>query len=1182
MKVRTPALMLCIAIALGACSVSLEAATTAEEVELSSSLESALVTPHKPWGSDYAGGKVRALFFVYTGSYAGEWEDTHTRVREAVELGERFDLDAKAVLYCGRAENWAFHGLQLGEQRARKLMEESYDLYVIAGFPMGKLPAEFQYMILKEVADGAGLLACGPGAGEYLAPRREIAPTPSFLTDGIPVLDDKPAGEMVSAYQMAEGRGVWLKYSTQSLTPRPAYSPAAAAAYDYWMLLVGRAALWAASREGDVAIEGVSAEGATISNASDRAMDVRVSFEARRKSDGGTTDIGEQQVSLPPGETTIVAAPIPALRADEYFVDAIARSGRGVEAFGAGEFTVESPYGVEEVTVDGSFVEPGDTIAGTVTLRGELPDDSVLTIRLRDAYDRIVAQQDVAREAGRNEYSAEYQASDLWTNWMRMEALVSRGDQEIELKRTSFSVPIRRQGQFNFVMWDAPMDVLGPYGWREMQKAGYSVSLLGSMSGEGRAKSGSLEACGATVAPYSTRILDPKDENGYMLPVCWNDEPAVSEHVQTIVDRQRHLREMGIFVYSLGDEGVTKGCCVNPACIEAYQRYLADQYETVGALNDSWGSNYASFDDVDLLDRADNMENAARQTAPARWYDRQAFARYNLAQFTARFGAAFREIDPLSKTGFEGTGRFGDDFDTIVGNNDFYGPYPSIVDDIVRSAAPAEMVNSNWMGYAKTGDALSDAAWRMVMKDKNSIWYWMWSGIGSYIGYVRPTLDLWPATEDLTEEMQPVRRGLGDLLMHSEVAHSRIGILYSLPSALSSGLGNSGQFVSAKASHEIWTQLTYELGLDVRYITDEMLANGALSTDEFSVLLLPMTQALGPAQADLIRGFVEDGGTVIADVRPAIYDGHCKPQMPGLLDDLFGISRSGPGSAGEAALAIDGLWGGEALKLDLPKVRVDTEVAAAAAEAAGSAGDTPVLLSNTVGNGRAILLNFQLASAGDSEPGTADARKLLRALYEIGGAQGAIEVASPKGEALPRTETRVWADGDALVFGLWRQMENAWFNPKSGTLAGEPVAARVQLPAEMHVYDLRAGKYLGTADRLDTKLLWGRASFFMALPYEIPQPAVTLGPQDPEPGGVVTASIRMDLPRGAAEQFAVWTEVIDPDGERPLWGQKVAVLEDGRAQVPVLVAHNDRPGTWRVRATELFSGKSAEAAWEVQ
>ncbi|MBM4082654.1 MAG: hypothetical protein FJ278_23310, partial [Planctomycetes bacterium] len=398
---------------------------------------------------------------------------------------------------------------------------------------------------------------------------------------------------------------------------------------------------------------------------------------------------------------------------------------------------------------------------------------------------------------------------------MRAEAALLAGGAEVEMKDASFTVPKRRQGQFNFVMWDAGLDALGFHAWRQMQDAGYNVCLIGSM-GKARKQPAVLAACDASLAPYTTRILDPKDEKGFMQPVCWNDELAAAQHVQTIVDNQKFLREQGIFVYSLGDEGVTKGCCVHPACLAAYRRYLAAQYGAVERLNASWGAQFKSFDEVNLLDTKDNMETATAKTCPPRWYDRQAFARYNLMQFTSRFVKAFKGIDPQALTGFEGTGGFGDDYDALIGINEFYGPYPSIGDDIIRSAASPALVNSNWMGYSKTGDALSDAAWRMVMKGKNSIWFWMWSGIGSWRGYLRPTLDLWPAITDLTEEMRPVRQGLGDLLMRSQMAHSGISVFYSLPSALSSQLEVSNQFIQAQAAHETWTQLTYEIGRDFR------------------------------------------------------------------------------------------------------------------------------------------------------------------------------------------------------------------------------------------------------------------------------------------------------------------------------------------------------------------------------
>ncbi len=1181
----------------------------AREVEEDNSLTTSLVTPHKAWGKGYAGGPVRALFLVYHGPYDGSWSDPGTRMREVVELCERFDLQADAAFFGGSGNGpWEFHGQKLGEERAERLLAKPYQLYVIAGFPMEKLPAKMQYLILEQVVKGAGLLYVNGAPCEYLAPKRLVDPVPAALTQGVPMLGGKTAAETMSAYRLKAGRGVWLKYGAYTLTPGQEFTRRGLAEYDYWMLLVGRAALWAASREGEVEVtvlgdkplrlNRANAAGAEVAltSTAQQPVEALVGLELRRAADGAKTRLAGASVTLAPGQTARVPVTLPRLRAGDYFVDVMVarRDAAGlptdlgrpfpvvarVVAFGAGTLTVESDFGINEVTVNPGFVERGGSVSGKVSLRGTPPAKSVLRLRFCDSYDRVLNRQDLQVNPGQADYAFEYRTDPFATIVMRVEAALIVAGEEVEMKEASFTVPKRRQGQFNFVIWDAPRDVLGYYAWRKLQEVGMNTCLIGSFGPS--AQPPVLRACDASLIPYSTRIMDEKDENGYMKPVCWNDEPAVTKYVQGIVDNQKQLREQGVFTYSLGDEGVTLGCCVHPACLAAYRQYLNAQYGAIEQLNAEWGTNYKSFDDVDLLDHKDNMEEAASKTCFPRWYDRQAFARMNLAQFSHRFGVAYRALDPESHCGFEGTGGFGDDYDAILGANTFYGPYPSIGDDIIRGAAPRELIRSNWMGYSKTGDALSDAAWRMVMKGMDSVWYWMWAGCGSWRGYLSPTLDFWNCTADVAEEMKPVRQGLGDLLLKSKMTHSGIAIFYSVPSALSNHLEPGSGFIAADTTHETWTRLTYDLGLDFRYLTSQMLKSGALDVREFKVLLLPMAQAIGPEEAAAIRRFAQAGGTVIADVRPGIYDGHCKPMTPGVLDDLFGIQRTGRGKASDKPLAVKVHLEGRDLDLNIPQVRLDTDVKPGSAAGLARVGETPVLFVNRVGQGRAILLNCQLLLPQPDDAQAAGVRRLVGALYTAAGLKLAIRSTAPDGGTLPLTETRIWQDGDAQVIGLWRMMQGAWFSPKSGTTAGAPVAVKLTLPSPRHVYDLRAHKYLGNVATVDTKLRWGRANFFLALPYQIKGVDLSLTPSAPAPGTVVTASIRLRVPANVAEKHAVWVEVIDPDGQRPLWGRQVVMLEHGAGKVQFPVAFNEKPGQWKIEATELFSNQSAEAAWTVK
>ncbi|MBI2298846.1 MAG: beta-galactosidase trimerization domain-containing protein [Armatimonadetes bacterium] len=1171
------------------CLASAWAATTPAEVEEDHSLATTLVTPHQDWARGHVAGPIKALFFLYAGSYGGEWDEPGTRLREVVELGQRFDLQADAVYFASGGGGWSFHGGKLGEERAERLLEQPYQLYVISGFPFQQLSARMRYEILAQVVKGAGLIYINGGPCEYLSDARKTTPTPEALTAGLPRLDGKSAADWVAAYKLRDGRAAWLRYAPWGLTPSREFSWRGLTDYDYWMLLVGRTALWAAGKQSRVQLTSVlgnqplevkrdakAAAEVVLSSAEREPVPVTVSLALRRAADGLRTPLPEQTAAPAIGKPATLTVPLPKLRADEYYLDVVARSKAGAEACGAGTLVVTSDEGIDSVTLDRSYCEVGDTITGQVAMRGTPSAGSVLRIRIRDSYGRVIHVLDLKADPDRANSPFAYIPTANATIELRAEAALLVGGVEVDMRQAIFTVPKRRHGQMNFVQWDTPRDVLGYYAWKQMKAAGMGVCLLGSMGAEPTAQPAVLRASDISLVPYSTRILDDKDPDGHMKPVGWTDEPAVDQYVQKIVDNQQKLRELGVFVYSLGDEGVTLGCDNSDSDLAAYRAWLQEQYGTIAALNASWATDYAGFDAVQLLDKKDAMETARRTTAFARWFDRQAFARYNLMQFSGRFGKAYSKLDPLGLTGFEGTGDFGDDYDTLCDVNRFYGPYPGIGDDLVRSIYPRDRVRSNWMGYSKTADALSDAAWRMVMKGMDSIWWWMWDGIGTYRGYVRPTMDLWPATEELCREMRPVRQGLGDLLLNSQPAHSGIGLFYSVASALAGQLENGNTYVDPHHAHLAWSEVLWSLGLDFRYVTSATLRAGALDTKEYRVLILPTAQAISPAEAAAMRGFVEAGGTLLADVRPGIFDGHCKALDKGTLDDLFGIQRAGRGKGVEAALSGTVTVAGKTLDLGLGKTKLDPDVRPGTATAAGKAGDLPILLVNKVGAGQAILLNFQLVNPTDSPEADAE-RRMAGELLAACGALSAVGIAAPKGGALPYAETRVWRNGDALVFGTYRKMQCAWFNPGSGTLAGEPVPARIQLPAARHLYDVRAGKYLGRVDRVDARLRWGRANFYAALPYRLPAPKVSLSSPSPPLGRELGVTVTLDVPKASGAAHAVWVEVLDPRGQVTEWGQRVLLVRGGTGKLTIPIAYNDAHGTWRVRATELFSGQSGSA-----
>jgi hypothetical protein len=623
------------------------AATVVEELEDDSSLKSDLVTPHKAWAKGYAQGPVRVLFVLQAGGSPGAYIEPDTRIREAVELMQRFDITGDAVIMSGKG----FYQQKVGEARARKLLENPYDVYVFGNVNFESLWPELEYKILERVVAGAGLVCIGPPPKEIMSSKRNITPLPAFLHEGIPLAEmagrlDPPLDpqKLVSAYRLKKGRGVSLSYGAWTLTPHTQFSFRAQVNYDYWMMLVGRAVLWAAGKDSDITLAGSQETRGGLTLAVEKSSGrLRLDLSLCR-SDGWRMELPASETSIAPGAPARVEVALPKnLRADRYYLDVIGRSDKGVETFGAIAFEVTSPVGIADVKMNASFVERGETITGLVALRGQPAPGSLVRVQLRDSYGRSLARQDLQVPEGKAELPFRFEVGDWATILMRTEAILLQNGEEIEMKETSFTVPKRRRNQFNFVQWASPSGVLGYYGWQKLREAGWQVCLGGPNP--------AMQAADVSVIPYTTRLMDEKDANGIMKPYCWNDEAKVSEHVAKIVGKQQPSRETGALVYSLGDEGTTKGCCVHPACIAAYRKYLQAQYGSIEKLNASWGANYKSFDEVDLLDHKDNMEGGAiKLNQFARWYDRQAFARYNLAQFSGRFVKAFKELDPQAIT----------------------------------------------------------------------------------------------------------------------------------------------------------------------------------------------------------------------------------------------------------------------------------------------------------------------------------------------------------------------------------------------------------------------------------------------------------------------------------------------------------------------------------------------------
>ena len=1109
------------------------------ELEVDHNVNAAFVTPHTAWATPYALGTTRALFFV---------NGRGANAREVIELKQRFDFDPQMVFW-GRLVDTtidAWHGGENGLRRIARLLTQKWDVFVFINIGPDKLPVEQQYPLIKAVTDGAGLVLVNTNDPRLLKEKNKLKELPVFLSD---VAD-------ATAFSIQSGRGVRV-----ATIPSIPYAPGWDVAYDEWDMRLGKAVLWAAGKEPKLSLT-LTPKGQELARATLPGAAATLAWEGAgvktvaevtlRRDDGVVVTLPAQPLKTAAGSTDLQ---LPATRAGSYFLDVIARDGKNVAAFTSVPLTVICQRQVEEVKLTQDWAEAGERLSGAVTLAGAAGANEKLVVSLLDRRDREIARQSVKPTATEGAFSFEVQP--WFPTLVTVRATLSDGGQDIASAWKFARVVKRHRNQFNFVMWDVPSGNLAPWAEQSLAANAVTVHLSGNPT-----PPDIVAAYDIGWIPYTIHIAAQKDAKGVMKPCCWNDEPEIQALVDETAKKYVPSRQHGVFVYSLGDEIAVRGSCLSTYCLEAYRKYLQEQYQDIATLNASWGAHYGSFNEVQLSQPDDNEEAAALRAGNfPRWYDRQAYQSYNFCKLCERFGKAFRGIDPESKCGFEGAGTFrdGDDLDGFVRANDWWSPYPGTADEVLRSIAPRDFPRSNWMGYTKDADTLLEKYWRMVTRGSDAVWWWRWEVLGRFHGWLAPNLDPYPANQEILKDTQIVRDGLGDLLLQSEMPTDGIGILYSQPSAYAAKVQTSTTFGSYENNHAACHGALRDLCLNFRYFTDRQMRLGEVDLSQFKAIILPLTQAMSAQEAELFRQYVQGGGTLIADVRPAIYDGHVKPLAAGQLDDVFGIKRTG---TGEAQIA-DGKIG----ELPLQKVRVDGGIAATTAQAGGAGGQTPLWLTNNFGKGRAVLLNLALTTypslSGEGTPEAAAA--LLRSLLAESRVAPALALLNAQNERLRNVEITRWTNGPVQIVSIFRHV-------------GSSEAARLDLLKPMYVYDLKNHKDLGKRQVVELGITPYRAQFFALSPVAL-NPVGVKAAATIMLGGLQRVRIGSLLPAG---QQAVKVTVKRPDGSVADWVDRVVVADRNGAWVDVPIALNDPPGTWTINATDLYSGQTASMKFSVK
>jgi hypothetical protein len=250
-------------------------------------------------------------------------------------------------------------------------------------------------------------------------------------------------------------------------------------------------------------------------------------------------------------------------------------------------------------------------------------------------------------------------------------------------------------------------------------------------------------------------------------------------------------------------------------------------------------------------------------------------------------------IDPQTPCGYEGgqgSAAFGGyDVAKYMRKIQFLESYSG--GPIIRSFNPHNAMPLVTTHFYQNAD---DTVWQC--------WYNLAHGNKGHIGWVEklPPDD---AVAQIGPNFKDAGQKVGPLMSGAEWVHDGVALYYSHASVQlgwvmdaqahgktwrqRNGDGMGGQ----NCVHNAWEDMLVDEGLQFNYISyADVIQNGI--PKEYKVLILADTLCLSDVEARKIKEFCKNGGTVIADYMPGLWDQHGKGRPAGgVLDDLFGVKH---------------------------------------------------------------------------------------------------------------------------------------------------------------------------------------------------------------------------------------------------------------------------------------------------
>jgi len=1006
--------------------------------------------------------------------------------------------------------------------------------------------------------------------------------------------------------------------------------------YDYYLAYVIKLVLYAAGKSPDIVV----AEDGVVERVDQAGLD-HIRFALQNGTGGGGEAVVDAEFVLrdrdnrvchtgmqhdltvtEEGHTvTFEVGPLPAGR---YFADLWLRENGEVVAFGSRGLEVTADTRLGDIVLDQTHFGTRDSVRGTV---GIVPGDVdlanlSLVFRQKDNLGRVVRRTEIKTvDAAEVPFNIE-QADHPMTVYQHLEVELYAKGRLCERRQTHYSLHgFDPEADVRLVAWQDPFtSYVSLLLHDRLYDAGFDSTHVG-VSGDGveryyhgmdqiynSKQQGRIEVALLSNLRNITTLTAFRDASeggeyedyveGVRLP-CLQDPEYRRRLGERAINMAKALEPLSVYEYVISDDSAfmhtgreSWELCYGPHCVAFFQGYLERTYGSIDKLNAEYGSDYEGFSDVQPVKMAEAMEDP--KLVPL-WCDfRMAMQENHMGAF-ALCREALRSVVPAIRFGSEGTFRQAYTYRAVdflrAGRfRDITIPYGYLVGcTATRDFAPPDALVSliGWNGsypphYSREFHTM--APWDNLFRGGRVLGHWFNLGAGANRGVMASDLSFNDYAEPSVEQMREIKRGIGKLLLDAEPMNGDVALLLSMPGTHLATLLD-GNFRGAVMPHvcTAFMALMDDCGQELHFVAPEQIVRGDLETTGVKVVLLPYAQALSVKEIDRIKKFVAGGGHVIADLRPGVADEHCKPYGKSPIDELFGVAQSSPGALQDSVVSLP-LEQGQADGF-VTKADVDTSLQLDGGTPLGLVDDTPVVIENTFGKGKAVLLNFGVKnyiSVGTFKRSGGTKARLLkdeeqrtdilfRGLLASMGLTPRVTLGPEPGSM----STYGFRSGNLEYVGLLQKLPEDLYAYVGGT--AKLLAARkttMALKREGHVYNIRTGTYVGLTDAIPTYITPGIAQAYALLPYKV-QKVTVAAPGEVKQGDAVEYAVTITA-SSKPEKHVLHVSVTGPDGEELAYYTKNVDCVGGKYKGTWGLALNEEPGRYVLRARDVATGMAAE------